>query len=105
MSTISTDSARGVAVEPGQVKASRSHRVRNRIAGALVTGAVMVGAATPAFAATGDTTDGTAEVSAGFDSITTFLTTVGIPSLIGLVVLGAVVVVGIKYLRKGASKA
>lgn len=99
MSTISTDPGTRAYVKP-----SRMHKLRNRVAGVAAGAAAMVAVPTAAFAAEGDAA-GTAEISAGFDSIKSFLTTVAIPGIIGIVLVGIVVVVGLKYLRKGASKA
>lgn len=44
-------------------------------------------------------------VQTQFDSLQATLTGVLVPALFGLVILGAVIALAIKYLRKGAQKA
>lgn len=44
-------------------------------------------------------------VTAGFTSLTTAVTGTLAPALVGLAVIGIGITVGLKYLRKGASKA
>lgn len=44
-------------------------------------------------------------VSSLFTDLTTTLTGTLVPAFFGLVILGAVIALGVKYLRKGASKA
>lgn len=44
-------------------------------------------------------------VEAQFGELTSMVTGTLVPALFGLVILGAVIALGIKYLRKGASKA
>jgi len=70
------------------------------------TAVLVAGAAVPSFAATGDGTDGVDTIVSGqFDTLQSTLTGTLIPALFGLVILGVVIGLAIKYLRKGAQKA
>lgn len=64
----------------------------------VVSGATLAGA-TPAGSA------GATAVDGQFDALVNDITTVYIPALLGLVVLGIGIRMGIKWLSKGASKA
>ena len=52
-----------------------------------------------------DVAPGIGEVEAGFTSLQSTLTGVLIPALVGIAIIGVVVVLGLKYLRKGARSA
>lgn len=89
------------AVQPGRLA-----RVRNRVAGAVATavGAVMVPAA--AFAEPAGPADQVGDlVTSQFGELTTLLTTVLIVGLFGIVLIGVVVGIGIKYIKRGARQA
>lgn len=57
------------------------------------------------FAAVGDSTAIDTAVQGGFDQLTSTLTGVLVPALFGLVVLGVVIALAVKYIRRGAQKA
>lgn len=84
-------------------KVGRLARIRNRMAGGLAGAAFAVGVPTAAFAS--EPAPGIDEVEAGFTSLQSTLTGVLIPSLIGLAVIGVVVVLGLRYLKRGARQA
>lgn len=87
---------------PEAQKVSKFARGRNRVAAALVTAGMTVGVPSAALA---DAPAGIEEVEAGFTSLQSTLTGVLIPAVIGLAVIGVVVVLGLRYLRRGARQA
>lgn len=76
-------------------------RTRSRVASVLaVVSASVIGFVSPAAAATPDPTGGAA--SGFLTSITAWVTTYGVPLVFGLLLLGVIIMVAIKYARKGA---
>ena len=86
-------------------------RARTGVSAGLISAAFLVGAPAAAFAQT--TTDpnaaytqgSTDAAKAGFSSLTGTLTSVLVPALFGLVVMGIVIALAMKYMKKGAKQA
>lgn len=98
MSTIDTNPGTRAQEQRGRVA-----KIRNRVAGGLVTAAALVTVPSAAFAATGD--DTSTQVAAGFSDMSNFMTTVVVGAVIALALIGTLVGLGIKWMKKGASKA
>jgi len=80
------------------------HRARYGLGVGLVGAGLAVSNGASAFAAAGDPVDVDQQVTDGFDSVKTLLTNVVAPALFAIAVLIIGVVVGIKWLRKGAKQ-
>lgn len=77
------------------------HRARVRVAVVMATvAAFVIGGVAPANAVTPDPTGGAA--SGFLSDITDWVTDYGVPLVFGLLLLGVIIAVAIKYARKGA---
>lgn len=100
-STVSTEDT-AAAVKPGLV-ARAVKRARYVGASALVGAGLALSGGAPAFAADPPASADTL-VQSGFGSVTSLLTGTIVPALFAITVLIIGVVVGIKWLRKGAKQ-
>lgn len=101
-SSVSTEDT-AAAVKPG-LAARAVKRARYAGASAMVGAGLALSGGAPAFAAEGDPATSETLVNSGFSSVTSLLTGTIVPALFGITVLIIGVVVGIKWLRKGAKQ-